>query len=386
MTFHILQLIMALGLAMLAFGFTVFIHEMGHFLVALWSRFHVEVFSVGFPPKMFSKTWKGVVYQIGWVPLGGYVALPQLDVSSEVPKTSDGKELPHGAPGKKILVAFAGPLMNVILALILAAVLCVTGVPVPQGSKSTVVGLIPDISAEAQAGMQTNDVVLTVNGDAVGDFDEIRSMVLLASEPDITFGIERDGKPMEIFVTGEALRNNPRNYALVGKNKRWTLIDAQSTTEVNAVEPSWFREAMDVGFRRYDEIISIDGVDMEENPDKIREYIRSRPEQELTFVVKRGKPGDEEMVTLKGAPQYVDRDTLPIAWVVSIDGHQLEGQYGEISRYAEGRKGKPLSFTVRTPEEGVTEVLTGIPKKVSGGAIVMTQVMKEADGNPARYG
>ena len=95
--------ISSIVLMILLFGATIFIHELGHFLVALWRKMHVEVFSIGFPPRMFGKKINGIMYQIGWLPLGGYVALPQMDVSSEKPQSSDGTDLKQATPLDKIL-------------------------------------------------------------------------------------------------------------------------------------------------------------------------------------------------------------------------------------------------------------------------------------------
>ena len=63
------------------FSFTIFVHELGHFLVALKCGMVIDVFSIGFGPAMWKKKVNGITYKIGWIPFGGYVALPQLDPS-----------------------------------------------------------------------------------------------------------------------------------------------------------------------------------------------------------------------------------------------------------------------------------------------------------------
>jgi len=60
-------------------GMTIFVHEFGHYIAARWLGFVVEVFSIGFGPAIWKRKYNGVVYKIGWIPFGGYVALPQLD-------------------------------------------------------------------------------------------------------------------------------------------------------------------------------------------------------------------------------------------------------------------------------------------------------------------
>ena len=72
------------------FGFTIFIHELGHFLVALRCGMVVDTFSIGFGPALWKRKIRGITYKIGWIPVGGYVALPQLDPSGM--ETIQGKE------------------------------------------------------------------------------------------------------------------------------------------------------------------------------------------------------------------------------------------------------------------------------------------------------
>ena len=107
---------------LLLFGATIFVHELGHFLVARRCGMRVEVFSIGFGPAIWKTKRNGIVYKIGIIPFGGYVALPQMDPSGVKPR-DDGEEkrdLPRIAPWKKILVALAGVTGNMIFAVFLA--------------------------------------------------------------------------------------------------------------------------------------------------------------------------------------------------------------------------------------------------------------------------
>ena len=181
------------------------------------------------------------------------------------------------------------------------------------------------------------------------------------------------------------MRRNPRDYSQVDAQKRWTLMEPMQFKTVNSVEPAWFGEAMRVGFRKYDEILTINGVDMEDSPEKIREYIRSRPEEELTFVVKRGKPEESEAVTLVGSPQYIDRTSLDARIITAVNGHDLDGKPKEVTKFAQARTGQMLTFKVLGEEPGEFEMLKGMPKKVNGYKIVMENVLKTEAGEPARH-
>ncbi len=97
------------------FGLCIFIHELGHFLAGRLCGLHVSAFSIGFR-KIWWKKINGVEYRIGWIPVGGYVELPQIDSTGEA-KDEDGNILPKAEPWKRIVTAFAGPLFNILFGL-----------------------------------------------------------------------------------------------------------------------------------------------------------------------------------------------------------------------------------------------------------------------------
>src|SRR5210317_1991058 len=119
MPFSIIKSLGDVLVLIVLFGITIFVHELGHFWVALKCGLVVDTFSIGFGPAIWKKKVNGVVYKIGWIPFGGYVALPQLDPSG-MSHIQDGegeqetRELPPVAPWKRILVSVAGAGGNVI--------------------------------------------------------------------------------------------------------------------------------------------------------------------------------------------------------------------------------------------------------------------------------
>ena len=109
------------------FGLCIFIHELGHFLAAKWRKLHIVAFSIGFR-KIWWKKINGVEYRIGCIPVGGYVDLPQIDGSGDV-KDENGNILPKAKPLDRIIVAFAGPLFNMLFGLLLGVVIWIHGIP-----------------------------------------------------------------------------------------------------------------------------------------------------------------------------------------------------------------------------------------------------------------
>ena len=102
----------------LALGFCIFSHELGHFLAGKLMGLHIDAFSIGFK-KIWGKKINGIEYRIGWLPLGGYVELPQVDSAQDEIKAADGTVLPQAKPFDRLVTAFAGPFFNIIYGLLL---------------------------------------------------------------------------------------------------------------------------------------------------------------------------------------------------------------------------------------------------------------------------
>src|ERR1035437_8249422 len=113
----------------LFFGLTIFIHELGHCLVPKRRGMKIDRFSVGLGPKIFGWKKDGIEYRVSWIPFGGYVALPQMSPMETIEGKSEGNagQLPPAPPLSKILVALAGPAMNVVLAAIIASIIWQVG-------------------------------------------------------------------------------------------------------------------------------------------------------------------------------------------------------------------------------------------------------------------
>lgn len=159
------------------FGGSIFVHELGHFLAARRRGLKVERFSIGFGPAIFK--WKGkdgVEYRLSWIPLGGYVALPDLADMRQIEGSGEMSEerrmaIPYGA---KVEVLVAGAVFNLIFALALACIIWGTGYPVLRSAQTKVVGdvfeVVPDLSGKDVpapafvAGLKSGDVVEKVDG------------------------------------------------------------------------------------------------------------------------------------------------------------------------------------------------------------------------------
>lgn len=198
-------------LGVLLFSLAIAIHEFGHFIVALRLGLKVERFSIGFGPAIWKRTWRGVEYRISWIPLGGYVSIP--DVDPEGTKALEGaKASGDAAPKaeipvwKEILVAVAGPAMNLVLAVVLAVVLSLVPSAKFGQLPTEIGGFLPDSPAEA-AGMRKGDVVMSVGGHPVSTWNE------LLTEVQITGGRPTEFKIRRAMPGGDGTSFNVENLA-----------------------------------------------------------------------------------------------------------------------------------------------------------------------------
>jgi regulator of sigma E protease len=181
-------------LAML--GLLVLVHELGHFLTAVWLGIRVEEFGIGYPPRavtLFER--KGVKYTLNWLPIGGFVRF-----GGEGESIYGVGSLSAAHPWKKILVLIAGPLMNLLLAFaIFAGLFMARGVPtVFNGAQIDVV--YPNTPAAA-GGMQNGDLLVEIGGQPVGrDMAVIRSAAEANPGAPIPVVVERGGQRVSLSV------------------------------------------------------------------------------------------------------------------------------------------------------------------------------------------
>lgn len=194
----------------------VFIHELGHFLVARWCGVDVEAFSIGFGKEIFG--WydrHGTRWKVSWIPLGGYVKF-RGDANAASLPDADALERAKGDPGnfhgkpvwQRAAVVAAGPIANFILAIfIFAAAFMVVGAPVLEPRVDEV---MPGSAAE-QAGLIKGDLVTSVDGSPIKDFSELQQFVMMRAGEPIVLGISRNGENINVTVTPQ-LKEEPDGF------------------------------------------------------------------------------------------------------------------------------------------------------------------------------
>ncbi len=204
----------------LLFGLTVFVHEFGHFIAARWCGLVVDVFSIGFGPAIWKRRIGDVTYKIGCLPLGGYVALPQLDPSGTAlvqgsessadlkpfeapgsPAATPPRVLPPIAPWKRIVVSAAGAVGNIILAVILAWAVYLIGKPATPAERSATVGYVDKESAAWTAGLRVKDEILSVNSESVGNWVDFLIVCSRSTQAVVT--VRREQETLTLTIATE---------------------------------------------------------------------------------------------------------------------------------------------------------------------------------------
>ena len=203
----------ALGLAyivpfLFVLTIVVFFHELGHFYAARRCGVRVEVFSVGFGRAIASWDDKhGTEWKIGWLPLGGYVkffgdeneaSAPDAEKLKEMPEDSRGDTLFFKPLWQRAIVVAAGPVANFILAIVIFASLYTL---LGQRITDPVIGTVVENSAAERAGMQSGDVIIAINDDAVSAFNQVRRLVTVSAGVPLDFTVERGGVDMVLTAT-----------------------------------------------------------------------------------------------------------------------------------------------------------------------------------------
>jgi regulator of sigma E protease len=181
-------------------GVLVFVHELGHFLLAKRLGVIVLKFSLGFGPKLIGKKIGETEYQIAAFPLGGFVKPLGEDPSEQVKEEDRSRSLWAQPIWKRALIIGAGPLFNFLLAVALFSSINLFGIPYYPAKIGEVSSGLP---AET-AGLKKGDVVLSVNGEEVMRWDDLSKIIRNSKGEELLIKLKRDGEIFEVKVTPKA--------------------------------------------------------------------------------------------------------------------------------------------------------------------------------------
>src|SRR5258706_8951685 len=183
-------------------GVLIFVHELGHFLMARRIGVRVITFSLGFGPKLLSIKRGATEYCVSAIPLGGYVKM--AGENPEDSRTGAPDEFLSKGKWQRFQVLVMGPIMNLVLAVVVMSIVLYQGAQVPAFEQQTVViGAFSDTSVAAKAGLKVGDRIDTVDGKPVETWDQFANAIVPKAKREVALGFIRDGRAGQVIVVPE---------------------------------------------------------------------------------------------------------------------------------------------------------------------------------------
>lgn len=309
-----------IGFFALLFFTLVFVHELGHFMMAKWVGIKVERFSIGMGPAIFSFKIGETEYRVAWMPLGGYVKMAGDDPGKEYSEEERKRGFLTQKPPAKLLVVFGGPVMNLILPIFLYAAMLATGIP----HVDTVIGSIKKSSPADYAGLISGDRILSLDGKKMNDWKQMEEVVKKNPEKSMRIEIER-------------LNVNSGNFDILEKSITPILGDGKSRFGEDikvgqiGVSPEYpmpriyFEDEKSAlamaGLKPLDTIVSVNGIEIK-TMDQWQRFLSSFQAEKMEIAYRRGDDYENlnktTLIVPSGSESVADRiGLLPVELVVS---------------------------------------------------------------------
>jgi regulator of sigma E protease len=270
-------------------GVLIFVHELGHFLMARRVGVRVLTFSLGFGPKILSFKRGDTEYCVSAIPLGGFVKM--AGDNPEDSRSGSSDEFLSKTKWQRFQVLIMGPVMNLALAVVVMALVLYQGAPVPlYESQPVEVGTVLEDSVAAGADIRPGDRILSVNGVDVPTWERFSMEVVPRANREITLLIERDGRAEERRVVPAAFgRYELGDIGVLPKVR----------PQITAVSPGM--PAAEGGLQADDTIVGIDG-DRDLGYEEVLERIKTSEGRPMVFEVERAG----QIVPVTVAPRVID--------------------------------------------------------------------------------
>jgi len=184
-------------------GVLIFVHELGHFLVAKYSGVGVLKFSLGFGPRLVGKKIGETDYFISLIPLGGYVKLLGESADDEISKNEERRSFLKQHVLKKIGIVAAGPVFNFLFAIIVFAIIYMIGIPVLTSE----IGGVQDGSPAFKAGIKKGDIISVIDGKDISNWAELADIIVNSEGKELQITINRDNKIKDLRLKAELVKS-----------------------------------------------------------------------------------------------------------------------------------------------------------------------------------
>jgi regulator of sigma E protease len=286
--------------AVLVLGVVIILHELGHFLVARYFKIRIETFSVGFGPRLIGFRRGDTDYRISAFPLGGYVKMAG-DTPSET-LTGEPHEFLSKPKWQRFLVASAGPIMNMILAVVLLSGLFMYGREVPEVlTTQASIGVVEPGSPADQAGIRKGDRISEIAGKLNPNWQDVEGRVALNAGRSMSITLDRNGESISTTVT--PVKKEPAERGYVGMGPHVPIV----------VKSVWGEPAKLAGLQPGDEVTVVNGIDLTSSAQTIQTILQGISEPNFPIIVNRNGETLKLQITpvLRNGLKYIGMDLVP---------------------------------------------------------------------------
>lgn len=342
-------------------GVLIFIHELGHFIVARLCGVRVEKFSFGFGPRLFGIKRGDTDYFISALPLGGYVKMTGGEHSEEeIPEELKAISFPHKSVYQRAAIVAAGPIMNLILAFILLPVIFIIGVEVPAFlERPPVVGHVAKDMAGFKAGFIAGDVILTIDGKKVSRWEDVLTSMALSPGRLQTIDVKRADETLTLKLTPDTSAENGAGYA---------GIYPETKPVIGGLSSGY--PAHEAGIMPGDLIVSIDGVAIRHWAE-IETFIHKEARKRMFVIDREGK-----QLTFELTPKFNEEAKVYLVGI-SRKEEVVKKSYGFIGAVEKG-VGAAVNMVVQLFQVIKGLVVGQYSLKTLGGPILIAQVAGKA--------
>jgi regulator of sigma E protease len=281
-------------------GIMILIHELGHYWAARYFDVRVITFSIGFGPRLFGWRKNETDFRVSVVPLGGYVKMAGDQPGDPIVATEPRSFL-NKPRWQRLIIAFAGPLMNMILAVGLLTGLYMWKFPKPVETDPGMIGLVEPNSAAAKAGAREGDRILAIDGQPMPSWEEIRLTTLKNANRPLAITLLRDGQRIETTLT--PVMDERHGTGVAGWVEK---VDVR----ILWVDPEL--DAARQGLRAGDILVAANGIPLR-SMTRLSELVRSGQDKPVELTYQRDGLEKKAVVT----PSYREREGVK-AWLIGV--------------------------------------------------------------------
>jgi len=353
---------MGLIFTILMIGILIFVHEFGHFIVAKAMNIKVLKFSLGFGPAILSKTIGETEYRIASIPLGGYVKMLGENPDEELPKGELERSFYYQSPFRRLLIAVAGPLMNLIFPFLIYYIVYA----MPSTEISNRIGMVMEGRPAEAAGMKNYDRIVEVDGKSTRYWRDLLREISSRPGRTVQMKIEREGKiiPLTVNIAAEREVSRYGFSQIVGRIGVSPYMPA-SVIYITSEDSEAYR----AGLRSFDQVKQVDGVELdsfykfesllkEKAGKEVRiEALRGDNKQIVEAVIRAGEPANlgieqAELYIYKVEPGTpADKAGIKVGdRLVSINGEKLI-YFAELESYFAKEPDREHEFGIKRGDE-----------------------------------